>query len=542
MRILFMAQVLKETPPADKQARACWNQRPKVVARAQYKADGQGYTLDACSHLFVVPVEGGGAKQITNGDGDDRAPAWSPDGRQIAFSRTRSGVADYNVSDVWVVDADDGSLRRLTEDVGHSTSPFWSPDGATIACYGTDEQQPGVGEPPVHVWLVPAAGGTPRRLTAEYDRSVVLLPPPAVTPGPVWSADDGTVTFRVADAGNIHVVRATVADGAVRPVVTGERQITSASFGVTVGRIAFCASAPCNPGDVYVCTWDGSQERRLTQVNESLLARLTMPHIERRTFNNPNGGTIEGWLMRPLTGTGPAPLLVSIHGGPHGFVGNAFSLSHFYRYILASRGWMVLALNPSGSGSYGKECAHRIRGRWGEYDMLEQFAAIDALVTEGIADGDRLAVAGYSYGGYMAAWMVCHTDRFKAAVVGAPITNIESFYGTSDIGMWFSPWEMNGDIITRRETFRRLSPANYVDRVTTPTLILHGEMDDRCPISQGEEFYIGLVAAGSTPVEFVRYPGSSHLFPSSGRPGHRVDYSRRVVEWVERYTLHRGRL
>ncbi|MBI1801307.1 MAG: S9 family peptidase, partial [Chloroflexi bacterium] len=211
------------------------------------------------------------------------------------------------------------------------------------------------------------------------------------------------------------------------------------------------------------------------------------------------------------------------------------SLGYFYRYVLAGLGWAVLALNPTGSSSYGKQFAHGIRGRWGEHDLPEQLGAIDALVAEGLADDDRLAVAGYSYGGFMTSWTIGHTDRFRAAVVGAPVTNLESFHGTSDIGMWFGPWEMKGDIISNRETFRALSPIAYVDRVSTPTLILHGEADDRCPIGQGEEFFTGLAALGKAPVEFVRYPGGSHLFIINGRPSHRVDFSQRVVEWVEHF-------
>lgn len=231
----------------------------------------------------------------------------------------------------------------------------------------------------------------------------------------------------------------------------------------------------------------------------------------------------------------PAPLLVYIHGGPHAFVGTVFQHGAFYWYVLAARGWAVLALNPHGSGSYGQAFAWSLRGRWGEYDLPEQLAAVDALVAEGTADPDRLAVAGYSYGGYMTAWTIAHTDRFKAAVVGAPVTNLESFHGTSDIGLWFGLFEMKGDLAGHRETYRRLSPVNYVDHVTTPTLILHGEADDRCPVGQGEELYVRLVAVGKVPVQFVRYPGGSHQFVGTGRPSHRVDYTRRVVEWVERF-------
>jgi dipeptidyl aminopeptidase/acylaminoacyl peptidase len=370
---------------------------------------------------------------------------------------------------------------------------------------------------------------------------MVILPRPATTPGPVWSTDGASVTFVAADAGNAHVVRAEVSTGAVRAVVAGERQVQSASPATAAGRIAFVATDPLTPSDVFVCRWDGSDERRLTRVNEGLLARLSLPRVERRTFTTPHGESIDGWLIRSRDGEAPSPLLLEIHGGPHSFHGNLFTLGSFYRYVLVSRGWTVLALNPTGSASYGKAFAHGIRGRWGEYDLPEHLAAVDALVAEGIADDRRLAVAGYSYGGFMTSWTITHTHRFKAAVVGAPVVNLESFHGTSDIGMWFIPWEMRGDIDGGRETYRRLSPINYVDRVTTPTLIIHGEADERCPVGQGEELFIGLVAAGNVPTEFVRYPGQSHLFLSSGRPSHRLDVNRRVIAWVEKHTLEAGR-
>ena len=535
-RILFAAPVFTETPPQEKEARTRWDMRPRHVTKAHFKLDGAGYILDRRTHLFVVSVEGGGeAQQITAGDGNDNTPAWSPDGRRIAFSRTRTGRADFMLSDIWLLELESGNERRLAENIGRATSPTWSPDARTIACYGTDEQEPGMGDPHWRVWLIPMEGGAPRRLTAGYDRSVFMLLMPQITPGPVWSPAGDSVTFIAADAGRTPIVRASLADGTVRTVVTGARQIMSISERAEAGSIAFIASQPDNPSDIYLCSWDGEVEHTLTQVNGSLLGELDLPRLERRTFASPHGVQCDGWLVHPVKKKGPAPLLVDIHGGPHGFFADAFPLSALYWYVLAGRGWAVLALNTSGSASYDKAFAHSIRGRWGEYDLPEQIASIDALIAEGIADKDRLAVTGYSYGGFMTAWMVGHSDRFKAAVIGAPAVNQESMHGTSDIGMWFCPWEMNGDIFTQRETFRRLSPVNYVDRVTTPTLILQGEADDRCPIGQGEEFFIGLVAAGKAPAEMVRYPGSNHSFRLIGRPSHRLDYYRRLVEWLERY-------
>jgi dipeptidyl aminopeptidase/acylaminoacyl peptidase len=539
-RLLFAAPQFIETPPQDRKARELWDLRPRHVTRAHYKQDGAGYILDRRTHLFAVPAEGGEVEQLTTGDGNDLTPAWSPDGRQIAFSRTRSGKEDYILTDIWLLDLTSGSQRQLTDEIGRAVSPSWGPDGRTIACYGTDQQEHGLGDPHNRVWLIPMDGGEPRRLTADYDRSVFLPLFPQVAPGPVWAADGENLTFIAADAGRTTIVRAAVADGSVTSVVIGARQIMSMSSPAGAGRIAFIASQADNPTDLFLCDRDGRGERRLTEVNRALLAGLVLPAVERRTLAGPNGVECDGWLVRPAQGGGPTPLLLDIHGGPHGFFADAFPLSALYWYVLAGRGWSVLALNPSGSGSYGKEFAHSLRGRWGEYDLPEQLAAIDDLIAEGVADGERLAVTGYSYGGFMSAWLIGHTDRFKAAVVGAPAVNQESMHGTSDIGMWFCPWGMRGDIFAERSTFRRLSPVNYCDRVTTPTLVLQGEADDRCPIGQGEEFFIGLLAAGKVPAEMVRYPGSSHSFRLSGRPSHRLDYYRRLVEWVERYTPGRS--
>ena len=533
-KIVFSARVWIEPRPEDASARERWEQRPRHVTKAQYKTDGQGYTFDGRSHLFIVEVATGETMQLTDGDFEDAAPSWSPDGLQIAFARTRGGKSDYSSRDIWVADVATGSALRITETVGRATSPTWSPDGTTIACFGYDAQVADLGDPMVRVWTAPSRGGEPRRLTERYDRGAMLLPVATATPGPIWSRNNDSVTFIAGDHGNAHLVRAAVADGSTSVVVGGERQIlyVTASAG---SRIAFAAGDLAAPSDLYVTKWDGTAERRLTELNKEILSQLAPVHGQRRTFTSPHGGTLEGWLFLPAERRGASPLLVDIHGGPQSFMGNIFSLGYFYRYVLASRGWAVLALNPTGSGSYGREFAEGIRGKWGEHDLAEQLSAVDQLVAEGVADRDRLAVAGYSYGGFMTSWTIGHTDRFKAAVVGAPVTNQESFFGTSDIGMWFAPWEMGGDITGARETFRRLSPVNYVDRVTTPTLILHGEADERCPIGQGEELFTGLVAAGKVPTEFVRYPGGSHMFIAQGRPSHRVDFNRRVVDWVTRY-------
>ncbi len=533
-KILFTARVPNLAPPSDADAKKRWEQRPRHVTKAQYKADGQGYTFDARAHLFVVDVEDGTVRQITDGDMEDRGAVWSPDGSRIAWSRTRGERDEYSWSDIHVASADGSGARQLTTDAGRAISPTWSPDGTWIAFYATDEQTPWIGDPMVRPWIVASDGGASRPITKDYDHGVGLLPPPAITPGPVWSPDGTSITAVFAIKGQAHVVRADVKTGAARTIVGGERQVTylAATPGV---RLAYAAADPRDPAELFAADWDGENERRLTNLNDALVAALDTPIPARRVFDTPNG-KIEGWVIAPRGANGPAPLLVDIHGGPAGFAGDAFALGYFFKYVLASRGWAVLSLNPTGSGSYGRAHAHGIRGRWGEHDLPEQLAAVDALIKDGIADPNRLAVAGYSYGGFMTSWTIGHTDRFKAAVVGAPVVDQASFHGTSDIGMWFAPWELNAQFPKDRDALRKYSPITYVDRVTTPTLILHGEGDDRCPIGQGEQLFAALIACNKVPTEFVRYPGGSHLFILSGRPSHRVDFSRRTVDWVELHT------
>ncbi|MGH2583831.1 MAG: prolyl oligopeptidase family serine peptidase [Dehalococcoidia bacterium] len=534
-RIAFSATVQQEPAPEGPEARKRWEQRPRHVDFARYKGDGFGYTYDHNSHIFIVPADGSREPlQITHGRFDDRDPAWSPDGATVAFCSTRHETREEDtLVDLFLIPAEGGESRSIAR-LGRLAGPAFSPDGSEIAVYATTDDGRDWSAHS-HIWLVPVDSGTPRDIMPEFDRSALVQPPPFITPRPGWTADGSHILFSVMDSGNVDLRSVAATNGAITTIAGGERQLTGWSFAPRAERIAFVFTDLETPADVAVVDLDGSGERRLTRVNEALLAELDYQPPRRRTFQTPHG-EIDGWVMRPSGATGPTPLLVDIHGGPHGAFGSIFPIGSFYWLMAAAQGWTILATNPTGSGSYGREFARTLLAQWGEYDLPEQMAAIDTLVAEGVADPERLAVTGYSYGGYMTSWVVGHTDCFKAAIIGAPVTNLESFHGTSDIGMWFGPFEMGGPLLEQREVFRRLSPITYVDQVTTPCLILHGEADDRCPIGQGEEFLIGLRAQGKT-AEMVRYPGGSHGFRGSGRPSHRLDYYNRLVDWITRYTL-----
>jgi dipeptidyl aminopeptidase/acylaminoacyl peptidase len=194
----------------------------------------------------------------------------------------------------------------------------------------------------------------------------------------------------------------------------------------------------------------------------------------------------------------------------------------------------VLALNPSGSGSYGAAFAHQLRGHWGELDLPEHLRAVEILEQEGIASG-RVAIGGKSYGGFMAAWAIGQTSKFSAAIASAPVSNLESHCGTSDSGYYVGPYDMGGELPELRETFHRLSPVHHADRATTPTLILQGAEDQRCPRGQAEELFAVLMRNARATAELVIYPEGHHSLAEDGRPSHRVDYHGRIVEWVERW-------
>jgi dipeptidyl aminopeptidase/acylaminoacyl peptidase len=207
---------------------------------------------------------------------------------------------------------------------------------------------------------------------------------------------------------------------------------------------------------------------------------------------------------------------------------------HIYHEVLASQGWSILRLNPRGSDGYGEDFFTAVVGKWGEIDEQDFLCAVDALVEEGLADRERVAVCGYSYGGHMTNWLTAKTDRFAAAVSGGCLSNYASFYGNSDLGYWIGAHEFGAEAYEARDRYAELSPISYVEGVTAPTLILHGENDDRCPVGQAEEWFVALRRRGEE-VELVRYPGASHLFILTGRPSHRIDYNERIADWVTRH-------
>jgi dipeptidyl aminopeptidase/acylaminoacyl peptidase len=525
-RIAYVALI---RPPAEEPAAQA---RPVVARRLHFKADGFGLVGEARMHLFVARVEDGDTRQLTDGDLMVSGVAWSPDGGEIAYVTAAHQDRDLDMANhVFAVEAAGGKPRRITDGPGTAALPRWSPDGSRIYFVGSER----AGDPMASLYAVDAGPDGPApasHLLEGFDRKVMAGAPGYPGAPHQVSAGGETVVFCARIGGCVHAFRLHLAGGRVEPLVGGEDRIVS-GLSAAGGLLAFLAATPEHPADLFLRGPDG-QERRLTWLNRELLAEVAVVAPERRRFRAPDGLEFDAFLYRPQPADGPAPLLLDIHGGPHNAIGPAIGPLHLYWQELAARGWCVVAPNPRGSDGCGRAFMESLMGGWGEKDLQDFTAVVDALVADGTADPERLAVTGYSYGGYMTSWLVGHTSRFQAAVAGGVVTDLRSTYGTSDVGAsLIGQLAVGAELPDAWQRYDELSPLRCADRIETPLLILHGEADDRCDIGQAEQLFAVLRRRRKV-VELVRYPDAGHVFILNGRPSHRADYQRRVVEWVTR--------
>jgi len=525
-----LAVVVKDAEQGSEQDGA-----PKVYDRIRYKSDEGGHFDLRRKHLWIVCLDSTPARRITDGDWDDSAPAFSPDGGRIAFVSNRSGERDKNtVADIWTVAFDATDARRITPEQGTYGNPSWSPDGARIGCYGMEEATGSSGRN-VRMWSFPSSGGMGTDLLGEWDRtvgSVVMsdMRGQAQTIPPVWTPDGSRVHFVATDQGTANAYSVSSSGGDLRALTLGAHQIVSVTFDREVSTFAAIRATATEPGEV-VAGDPGGALRPLTRMNSSFVSSRWIAQPERVEFEGAGGWRIEGWLMKPR-GFDPSrrwPLVLEVHGGPHAAYGNAF----FHEFqVLAGRGYAVLYLNPRGSHGYGDRFVQACIGDWGGDDYTDLMAGVDHALTFGWVDPRRLYVTGGSYGGFMTNWIVGHTDRFRAAVTQRSISNNVSAFGTSDIGWHF--WECEHGATPWRDAQKLVerSPLTYVENVKTPLLILHAERDLRCPIEQAEQLFVALKVLGKEAV-FVRYQDDNHDLTRGGKPRNRIDHCRRIVDWFD---------
>jgi dipeptidyl aminopeptidase/acylaminoacyl peptidase len=531
-RLVFTSLVGGWEEPEDEEERG--RSRPaRIITTAKYKYDGEGFIHDRRPQVFVVSALGGDAQQITEGDFHHGWPTWSPDGTAIAFASERHETRDDDWSDdIYMVGGDGRGLRRLTDTAGPMWYPMFSPDGRSVVYVGTGHPT-GDGRN-FRLFSVSLDGGKPVCLTADLDYSQSQFV------RPVWSGDGRDILAVFRDHGNNPIYRITP-NGSRLPIVVvgGDRVITGLSVARVHGRIAFTATNPLAPAEVFVCDTDGTNERQLTNLNGPWTEEVALSRPERFTIHRA-GFDIEGWVMKPpaFDPSQRYPALLWIHGGPHGEFGHYYS--HEFQ-AEAGAGYVVIYTNPRGSQSYGEAFSRAVVGDWGGGDFADIMVGLDeALRRHGFIDADRLGIIGISYGGYLTSWAIAHTGRFKAACSEGAINNVHTQFGTSDIGHIWNVGESGGVLPWQdMQWYAQHSPLTHVQNVRTPLLIIHAENDLRCPIDQGEQMFIALKKLGRD-VTFVRFPDESHAFAAMGRPRHRLERHRVVLDWFAKYLKPRG--
>ncbi len=548
----------------------------KVITRLHYKMDGVGFYTDERRHVCVVDIDGGEPRQLTFGDYNHLDVSWTPDGRGLLFAANRREDRDWYPGhvDLWYLplDGDETVHRgdneslssacepvRLTPGDGSLTcsGPVASPDGNSIAFLASDPAESGYGL--TGLYVLERNTGQLRRLAAELDRSFGnQASTDLVAPGGgrlYWSPDGRWIYGTVSDGGQVHLVRVGAATGAVVPVTGGDRVIHAFSLTPDCRRAALAFATPHSPGDIYLARLDeptpapsvpaagtvlrggGVSEVRLTAHNDELLGELELTVPERFQVTAGEGEpTVDAWILPPVDREEGKkyPTVLEIHGGPMSMYGANF---FFEFHWLAAQGYAVVYSNPRGSQGYGHDFCRTIRADWGNRDYADVMAAIEAAVARfPYVDGDRLGVAGGSYGGFMVNWIVSHTNRFRAAVTMRSVVNRWSAMGTSDLGYnrlrqfgvenW---WE-----VENLGPFLKQSPLVHASHINTPLLIEHQENDLRCPIDQAEQLYAALKYQRK-PVKFVRYPGEFHGMSRTGKPWHRVHRLRMLAEWFAEY-------
>src|SRR5215213_774167 len=558
-RIAYVSAKAEEAPGQSRRSA----DDPRVIDRIQYKSR-TSFSDDRRTHVWVVDVERPAPQQLTSGLFYDHAVDFSPRGDEVLFLSNHEADPDANNnSDIFAVDLS-GQTRQITHTKGCEYSPVWSPDGKSIAYTSTSRDITTIDSiaEDTHLYVIPATGGGGKELATEQDRRVR---------NPQWSPDGRSLLSLASNRGYTTIFRTGVDGGRISRfslfILDGQLgggfdsqdsklrtetnspqalaqpfQITSFSFSersqvVNRGNVAETAfpfvmtmGNALRPGELWAGLGSLVPLRRLSSHNDSLMRSIREVLPEEFTFPSYDGTQIQGWLLRPpgCSSERKCPLILSIHGGPHGMYGWSFN-STFQVY--AARGYGVLYLNPRGSSGYGQKFSDGTINEWGGGDYRDLMAGVDeALRRSSWIDSGRMGVTGGSYGGFMTNWVITQTPRFRGAVAVASLSNLISFYSTSlyqdlihaEFGGF--PWD-NFDLLWQ------WSPLRYVRQVQTPTLFIHGENDNDVHITQAEEMYMGLKRRDVETV-FVRYPREGH---GLREPKHRLDALERTINWFDRY-------
>jgi dipeptidyl aminopeptidase/acylaminoacyl peptidase len=507
--------------------------------RVFYKLDGYGYLPHERSHLWIVDAKTGKATQITDHPiYDELYPSWSPDGKWIVLVSNRSEDPDFNLDadDLYLLPSTGGELQKIATPIGNKAMPVFSPDGAWIAYYGVEGEN--VGYKNNSLWIAPYDGSQPaQNLTEKYDIHVSAWTindqaAPEQMP-PTWSKDGQRIYFPVTRHGRSQVLSIRRDGADLQAVVDDEGAAGSFTFDQSQQKLAYIWGTMYDPGQIFVLERSEKQPRRLTQANRSLFNNLELGAVETHWIKGPAGNDLQGWILKP-PGFDPQkkyPSILEIHGGPMLQYGYLF-MHEFY--FLAAQGYVVHFCNPRGGRGYGEEHTKAIWGGWGGADYDDLMAWTDYVAKMPYIDSSRMGVTGGSYGGYMTVWIIGHTNRFKAAVAQRCVSNLVSMWGSSDFNWTFQIELNNKPPFEDLQKFWDHSPIKYIGNAQTPTLVIHNEMDLRCPIEQGEQVFVALKKLG-VDTEMVRFPDEFHGLSRNGRTDRRIVRLNHIAGWFNRH-------
>ena len=498
---------------------ANWTEGPKVVTRADYRQDRQGFVDEGWRHVFVVPAEGGTPRQMTDGDWNHSTGQWTPDGGELLFSslRTEGSELAWRESEVYSVDVESGEISQLTTRRGQDTGPVPSPRGDLIAYRGSDFHTDTYRNAGVYVMNRDGSGS--RLISGDFDRNINSLE---------WAHDGSGVYVTVSYQGarNLHFISI---DGDVRNLTSGAHMLGLSSFSED-GRAVGTLSGPHVSADIVSFDLDNPTSfTQLTKVNDDVLAGVSLGEVEELWYESVDGFQIQGWIVKPpdFDPSQKYPLMLSIHGGPHGMYNVGFN---FAWQEHAANGYVILYTNPRGSSGYGSAFGNSIKNAYPGKDYDDLMNGVDEVISRGYVDDQNMFVYGCSGGGVLTSWVVGHTDRFAAASANCPVTNWLSFVGTTDGIGWYNnfenfPWDDPSEHLRR-------SPLMYVGNVTTPTMLMTGVNDLRTPMPQTEEYYSALKVMG-VDAAMVRFNNEWH--GTSSTPSNFLRTQLFLREWFKKH-------
>lgn len=507
---------------------AKWNDPPKYIDRISYRGDGRGYLKQGNNQLFILPVDGGTPRQITSGPYNFGGPSWTLDGQSLICTSNmheNRELEEARNSEVYSVRISDGKVTALTSRKGPDGGPVVSPDGKLIAYTGFDDKYQGYQLTGLYIMNID--GSNPRLISNNLDRSINDY---------YWGGDSKGLYFSYDDQGNTRLAYIDLS-GKINQLTNNigglslGRPYTAGSFSVSsTGKYAYTLGGPDHPSDL------GSGEKgkvnRLTRLNDDLFKYKKLGRVEELWWESSHDKKrIHGWLVTPpdFDPSKKYPLILEIHGGPFAAYSPFFSAEV---QLYAAAGYVVLYTNPRGSTSYGEEFGNLIHHDYPNHDYDDLMSGVDAAIAKGFVDESKLYVTGGSGGGVLTAWIVGHTDRFKAAVVAKPVINWYSFVLYADGIPFFYKYWFPGTPWDNLEQYMRRSPISYVGNVTTPTMLLTGEADFRTPIAESEQFYAALKIQ-KVETAMVRIPGASHGIAS--RPSNLIAKVQAILGWFEKY-------